>query len=158
MKSIYIFSRSFLLILFFFSSYAFSNTLNKIEIVGNDRITDETIKLFISVDIDDEINDNKLNIILKELYETDFFEDISLKFDDQILLIKVKENPIIENIFYKGIKSNRILDTIKGETSIKSRSSYNESTIKKEKIIIKNVLKNLGYYNANLDVLIEQSK
>ena len=141
MKSIYIFLRSFLLILFFFSSHAFSNTLNKIEITGNDRITDETIKLFISININDEINDNKLNIILKDLYETNFFEDISVKFDDQILLIKVKENPIIENIFYKGIKSNKILDIIKKGSTVRSRSSYNESILKKEKLKIENILK-----------------
>ena len=30
----------------FFSTYAFSNTLEKIKVVGNDRISDETIKLF----------------------------------------------------------------------------------------------------------------
>jgi outer membrane protein assembly factor BamA len=31
------------------SSKAISNTINKIEIIGNDRISDETIKLFISI-------------------------------------------------------------------------------------------------------------
>ena len=33
----------------FFSNNALSDTLNKIEIIGNDRISDETIKLFISM-------------------------------------------------------------------------------------------------------------
>jgi hypothetical protein len=51
MKSIKILFKSFFLILLFLSSNAFSETLNKIEIIGNDRISDETIKLFISVDI-----------------------------------------------------------------------------------------------------------
>ena len=158
MKSIYIFLKSFFLTLFFFTTFAFASSLKKIEVIGNDRISNETIKLFISVDINEEINDNKLNIILKELYKTDFFKDVSVKFEDQILYINVKENPIIENVFYKGIKSNRIVDIIKKETSIKSRSSYNENIIKYEKIIIKNILKNLGYYNSNLDILIEQSE
>jgi len=158
MKSIKIILKSIFLILFFLSSHSYSGVLNKIEIIGNDRISDETIKLFIQVELKDEINDVKLNEILKDLYETDFFKDVSINFNDQTLSIIVKENPIIENIFYEGIKSNRILDIIKKETSIKSRSSYNENIIKKEKLIIKNILKNLGYYNSNLDVLIEQTK
>ena len=54
-------------------SIAISNTLNKIEIIGNDRISDETIKLFISLDKNDVINEVELNNILKELYETNFF-------------------------------------------------------------------------------------
>jgi outer membrane protein insertion porin family len=151
------FLKTIVLISFLFSSTAFSNTLNKIDIIGNDRISDETIKLFIDVKVNDKIDDNKLNDILKKLYETDFFEDINLNFKDQILLIKVIENPIIENIFYKGIKSNRILDILKKETFIKSRSSYNDVIIKNEKLNIENILKNLGYYNSRLDIIIEQS-
>ena len=158
MKSIKILLKSIFLILFFLSSHGFSNIINKIEIIGNDRISDETIKLFIKVELEDEINDVKLNEILKDLYETNFFKDISINFKDQILSIQVQENPIIENILYEGIKSNRMLDIIKEETSVKSRSSYNEIIIKKDKLKIENVLKNLGYYNSNIEILAEQKK
>jgi len=148
-----------LIFLFFLSlsSHALSEILNKIQISGNDRISDETIKMFISTDIYDDINDVKLNNILKDLYKTDFFKDVTVKFENQTLTIKVLENPIIQNISYKGINSNRILQIIKEETLIKQRSSYNESTIKKEKLIIENIFKNLGYYDARLDILINES-
>jgi len=157
MKLITIFFKTLLLIMFLFLNHAFSNSLNKIEIIGNDRISDETIKLFINVDIKDEINDDKLNKILKDLYSTNFFKDINLNFDNQTLFINVVENPIIENIFYNGIKSNRILDVIKDNTSVKARSSYKESILKKEKLKIEKILKNLGYYNSDLDILIEET-
>jgi len=147
-----------LIILLIFLCNAFSESVNKITIVGNDRISDETIKLFISVDIKDEINETKLNKILKDLYETEFFKNIKIKFDNQILTINVKENPIIEDIIYSGIKSNRILEILKQESLIKQRSSYNENKIKKEELKIKNVLKNLGYYNSTLSILVDQSK
>jgi len=146
MKSIEILFKSIFFILILFSNFAFSKSLNKIEILGNDRISDETIKLFISLDINDEINDKTLNKILKDLYETDYFEDVSVNFEKNILSIKVVENPIIENIFYNGIKSSRILNIIKDETLVKSRSSFNEIKLKKDEIKIKNILKNLGYY------------
>ena len=158
MKGVTILLKSFFIIFLFLSSKAFSDTVNKIEIIGNDRISDETIKLFISVNIKDEINEVKLNNILKDLYDTDFFKDISVNFDNQILSIKVLENPIIENISYEGVKSNRILEFIKQGTTIKQRSSYNEIEIKKEKQKIENILKNLGYYNSSLNILVEQSK
>ena len=158
MKSIEILFKSIFFILILFSNFAFSKSLNKIEILGNDRISDETIKLFISLDINDEINDKTLNKILKDLYETDYFEDVSVNFEKNILSIKVVENPIIENIFYNGIKSSRILNIIKDETLVKSRSSFNEIKLKKDEIKIKNILKNLGYYKPEIDVLIENSK
>jgi len=158
MKSIKTFLKSFFLTLIFFSSYAYSDIVNKIKIIGNDRISDETIKLFISVDIKDEINEVVLNNILNDLYETNFFANIDLKFDNQILSINVKENPIIENISYNGLKSTRILEIIKQESLIKQRSSYNENLIKKEKLKIENILKNLGYYYSSLNILVKQTK
>ena len=158
MKGVTILIKSFFIIFLFLSSKAFSDTINKIEIIGNDRISDETIKLFISVNINDKINEVKLNNIVKDLYDTDFFKDISVNFDNQILSIKVLENPIIENISYEGVKSDRILEFIKQGTTIKQRSSYNEIEIKKEKQKIENILKNLGYYNSSLNILVEQSK
>jgi len=158
MKFIKILFKSICLIFLFFSSFAFSDVLDKIQITGNDRVSDETIKLFISVEVNDEINDVKLNNVLKDLYETDFFKDISLKFENQILSIKVLENPIIENIFYNGIKSNRILEIIKQGTLIKERSSYSKITIKKEKQKIENILKKLGYYNSSLEVKVNQKQ
>ena len=112
----------------FFTTCAFSSSLNKIIINGNDRISDETVKLFISVNVDDQINSLKLNQIVKDLYDTNFFKDISVNFNNQILYIDLIENPIIENISFKGIKSSRIIDILKQETSIKSRSSFSKES------------------------------
>ena len=118
MKSIKILLKSFFFITIILSSYGSSEIVNKIEIIGNDRISNETIKLFIPIKIKDEINDVKLNQILKELYDTEYFKDVSVKFENKTLLINVIENPIIENISYKGIKSSRILNIIKDETLV----------------------------------------
>jgi outer membrane protein insertion porin family len=158
MKSIIILFKSLCFFLLLLSTNTLSDTVNKIEIIGNDRISDETIKLFISTNIKDEINDVKLNEILKDLYETDFFKDININYDNQILSINVQENPIIETISYNGIKSNRILDIIKKGSLITQRSSFNKSKIKKEKLKIENILKNLGYYNSSLVIIADESK
>ena len=123
MKSIKILFKLFFFILLLFSSNAFSNTLNKIEITGNDRISNESIKLFINVKINDEINDDKINIILKDLYETNFFKDVSLQYVDQVLIINVIENPIIEKISYEGIKNKKTLKIINENALVKSRTS-----------------------------------
>jgi outer membrane protein insertion porin family len=158
MPSLNTFLKSLFFILLFYSSNVFSNTLERITIIGNDRISDETIKLFIKVNINDEIDNNKLNDVLKNLYETDFFEDVSVNFNNQILVINVIENPIIENILYEGVKNKKILELIKENTFVKTRSSYNESIIKKEKIVIENILKNFGYYNSDLEILVSPSE
>ena len=131
-----------------------SEIVNKIEISGNDRISNETIKLFSEVSVNDVLDKDNLNIILKNLYETNFFKNISIEFNNNILLIKVIENPIIENINYEGVKSSKTLELLKADTLVKSRSSYNDVILIDEKDRILNVLKNLGYYNSSLEILI----
>ena len=80
MSSIFTFLKFVFIFLMLLSSKAISNTIDKIEITGNDRITDETIRLFISVSKNDEINDIELNNILNDLYETNFFKNIVVNF------------------------------------------------------------------------------
>ena len=77
---------------------AFSEVVKKIEITGNDRISTETIKMFSDINIGDDLEDSDINNLLKRLYETNFFQDISVKLSSNKLFIIVEENPIIENI------------------------------------------------------------
>ena len=118
----------------FYLNITHADIIQKIQILGNERISNETIELFSEVSLNQDINENDLNEILKNLYETNFFKDVVVKFDENKLTIKVSENPIIENIKYKGIKSNRILEEIQENTLVKSRYSFNEIILKKEKI------------------------
>ena len=96
-----------------------------------------------------------MNTILKNLYKTNFFKDVSIKFNQNILFIDVEENPIIEKITYQGIKTNKVLNALKEEALIKDRSSYSENLILEEKNRLNNILKNLGYYNSELEILVE---
>ena len=64
------------LILFFtifFYTYSFSEIINKIIINGNERIPKETILMFSTVEINENINSDRLNEILKNLYDSNFF-------------------------------------------------------------------------------------
>ena len=109
---------SFLFFSFFNINLLSANIINEIQINGNDRISDDTIKLFTNISLNDELDRDIINEILKNLYETNFFEDVKVSFKDNILLITVVENPIIEDIEYKGIKANKILDALKEDALI----------------------------------------
>ena len=85
-----------------------ADIVEKIEIVGNKRISAETIKMFSQVKIGMNYEEKEINNILKLLYETNFFRDIKVSLDNKNLIITVDENPIIENITFNGIKSNTL--------------------------------------------------
>ena len=78
--------------------------VNKISIDGNKRISYETILVLGQISKGKDLNDSDLNEIIKNLFETNFFEDIDLVFKNGELNIKLIENPIIENIEISGVK------------------------------------------------------
>ncbi len=131
----YIFKFNLLLIFFFFISTTVlkAEMIKEIDIEGNQRISSETIKMFADVSPNDDLTNNDLNKILKRLYDTNFFDLVSVKISNEILTIKVKENPIIQNINYKGIKSSKILEGLKKDILLKSRSSFNEILLNRDK-------------------------
>ena len=150
-----IYKINLLLIFFVFSiTILRAEIINGFNVEGNQRISSETIKMFAGVDINDDVSQSDLNNILKRLYDTNFFDLVSVKMNNKTLIINVKENPIIQNINYKGIKSSKILDDLKN-VELKSRSSLMKFCLKEIKKI-KNFLKNIGYYFSELKILIEE--
>ena len=144
-----------ILLLILFPFKVNSNELIKsIDVVGNDRISKESIIIFSGVKINDEIELNETNKILKKIYETNFFRSVKTSLVNNKLIISVEENPIIGEIKIEGIKAKRIVKILKDNISLKSRSSYSEFTVKRDVEIIYDVLKNLGYYFSNVNLLL----
>ncbi len=131
-----------------------ANQLEEIIITGNDRIPNATIKMFSNIEVGQKINEINLNRILKDLYDTYFFEDVSVEINSKILSIKVIEAPIIENINIDGVKSSKILNEIKNGFILKSRSSFSEFLFNEDRKKTINVLKSLGYYFSKVDTYV----
>tara|TARA_B100001121_G_scaffold193456_1_gene168985 strand:+ start:1131 stop:3380 length:2250 start_codon:yes stop_codon:yes gene_type:complete len=144
-----------LLYLFSFVSYSKSEVVSEIVILGNERVSDETIIMFSDVKINENIDTEKLNKILINLYDSNFFENVSISLKKNKLEITVDEFPIIDNIKYSGIKSKTIKKEITQNLKLKSRSSLNPLFLEddKEQIVLK--LKNLGYYFSNIEIFLE---
>ena len=105
MSKIKIFLLSFLLNFLVFSSFSFSEIIKKIEIEGNNRISDETILMFSKIDTGQSVKNNEINQILKDLYNSNFFNNVSVKIEKNILFIKVDEAPLIKDIKITGVKA-----------------------------------------------------
>ena len=146
----------FFLIFISFCNISFADVIKKIEVEGNSRISSETIKIFSQVSINDNLNVKDLDVILKRIYSTDFFKDVKIKFDNNILYINVKENPIIQNISFEGIKAQKIIDVIKKNLKLRDRYSFNEFLLLEDKNQIINSLKSIGYYFADVQVYKEE--
>ena len=77
--------------------------------------------MFSQIEKNQKITDKKLNSILKDLYQTNFFENITVEFNNNILIINVIELPIIQNITYQGLKTKKLKDQVLKNLNLKSK-------------------------------------
>ena len=103
---------SFILNLLFLS-FSFSEIVKKIQITGNSRISDETVLMFSKINKGQNFNNSMLNELLKNLYDTNFFSDVSVKFENNVIVINVKEAPLIKDIKISGIKADKFKKLIR---------------------------------------------
>ena len=139
-----------LVVLLMFIHNLHSEIIKNIKISGNERITNETLLTFLPPLLDKEITDSEINSITKNLYETNFFKDVTIELKDDLLLINVVENPIIQNIVYNGIKSDSLLDFLTDGVNLKDRSSFVEIFAEQDIAIINDNLKRRGYFFATV--------
>ena len=131
-----------------FSSYA--KNYERIIINGNERISSETILVFSEISEDQSLNENSINNILKKLYESGYFKDVSVKIENNNLIINVLENPVIQTVYINGIKRKKTEESLYEILSLKNRSSYNSINVKKDENAILSYLKEQGFYFSKI--------
>ena len=136
--------------LFFLFSYSLAEIVNDIKVVGNKRISKETIIVLGKIKLGVDYNDNTLNTVFKNLYKSDFFKKISFNINNSILEIKIDENPIIEDLEIIGIKSNNLKELIISKMILQNRKSYIESSLSTDLNLMKSIMKSNGYYFAEI--------
>ena len=122
--------------LFLLIKPVYAEKIEKIIVGGNERISTETVIIFADINLNEDLNENKLNLILKKLYKTNFFDDVKVNITNNILNILVSENPIIQSIEIKGIKAQKLKDPILESLNLKKNNSFNEFSAKKDHLKI----------------------
>ena len=152
-NTIYFIKKTLIIFIFFISfiKNLSADTIQKFEISGNDRISKETIIMFSNIKIGENVYNNILNKVLKSLYATDYFENVEISFNNNVIQIKVIENPIIQSVIINGIKKDKIYENIKNITSKTEKYPFIESKINEQMVLMKNILKSYGYYFVELD-------
>ena len=143
--SIFIFIQSFIF------NISFSDQINKFNIIGNERVSDETVIMFSNLEIGDNVNADLLNNTLKELYKTNYFKNVEISFTENTINIKIEENPIIQKIVIKGVDESNLYEIVTEVTSKIEKYPFVENKVNEQIKLLKNILKSYGYYFVKLE-------
>ena len=84
-----------------------------VKISGNTRVSEETIKIYGGIKINEDYNEQQLNKVINNLYSTNFFENIEISLSNNVLDIRLIEYPVINQLVIIGEESKKYKDQIK---------------------------------------------
>ena len=147
----------FIILLLFKTHFVSSEIINEIQVEGNNRVSERTIINFSEIKKGDDTTNKILNDSLKKLYDTNFFELVEFKLENNILTIQVSEYPVVQEIIINGIKAQKNIKKMKENMSLKEKNPFIESTVKKDLNQMLNIFKQSGYYFVKIDTKIEKN-
>jgi outer membrane protein insertion porin family len=123
-------------------------TIERIDIRGNRRIPEDTIRFYIQSRPGELYDETRLGYDLKALYKAGFFENIEIEERDgdtgKIVTFIIKEKPLIRSIEYAGNKSfteSNILDAFKEKkVGLTVDSQYDPSKIRAAERVLKDLM------------------
>ena len=140
-----------LFIIFLPVNYSHAEKIREFKIVGNERLANETIVLFSELNIGDDIDQNIINLSFKKLFETNYFKNLKINFENGIIFIEVIENPIIQSIQINGVKKKSLLDELEKITKKTEKYPFIESNILEQKNLLTNIVRSDGFYFAKIE-------
>jgi len=146
-----------LLILKLTITHVLGDIINDVQVKNNNRITKETIITFGGIVLGKDYSQDQLNDILIDLYSTNFFSDIKFDIQGDILIVRVEERKIIQQILLNGIKAEKTKNSILKNLSLREKSPYVNFLAKQDIKKIENALNTAGYYFNKVDVAVKNN-
>jgi outer membrane protein insertion porin family len=139
--------RSIIIFFIILTNVSFAE-IKKINIVGNARVSSATIESLVDKKISN-IDSIYINNLTKKIYDTDFFADVKISFNQDALTINVIENPIVNFFYINGVKDSD-LDQVNKIITLKENSIFSSSKLKKDIEATREFLNASGYYQASI--------
>ena len=145
-----------LIIALIFSFNLNAAEVREIIVKGNSRVSSETILVYGGINKNENIDAGRINEILKNLYSTNFFENVEIRETNGLLEIIVEEYPVVNQLVIEGEPSNRLKEKIQELIFTKSKQSLIKSSVSKDINLIKNLYSSIGFNFADVDVKIKE--
>jgi outer membrane protein insertion porin family len=136
----------FLLLLLTNNSFS---EIKKVVIIGNARVSSNTIESLVDKKVSN-IDSIFINNLTKKIYDTDFFSDVKIAYNQDILTITVSENSVVNFFYINGLK-DKDLDEVNKIISLKENAIFSTSKLKKDIESVKDYFRATGYYMATID-------
>lgn len=134
---------------------AFAQALDQVQVEGNQRIENETIRSYMSLRQGDPITEAEIDRSLKALFATGLFSDVTIRRADEDLVVNVVENPIINRLAFEG--NARIDDeALSAEVQLRPRVVYSRARVQSDVQRVIDVYRRAGRFSVSVEPKVVQ--
>ncbi|KAA5614159.1 outer membrane protein assembly factor BamA [Rhodovastum atsumiense] len=126
------------------------DTITTIRVEGNQRIEEGTIRSYMLVQPGDPYDADRIDRSLKTLYATGLFADVSISRDGSGLVVRVKENPIVNRIAFEGNHKLKD-DALRSELQLRPRAVYTAALAQADRQRILDLYARRGRFAARVE-------
>ena len=127
-----------------------SGIIEALRIEGSLRIDPQTVRSYMTVAPGDPFEPFTLNETLKRLFDTGFFEDVTLRREGDVLVVVVAEHPTINRLAYEG--NQRIDDeTLSAETELRPARVFTRAKALADAERIRELYRRQGRFGATVE-------
>lgn len=128
-------------------------TIEQIRIRGLDRIAEGTVLNYLPLEVGDELDARRSADSVEALFDTGFFDDVSLLRDEATLIVEVDERPAIAQIDFIGnsqIDNDRLREGLTG-AGLGEGQSFDRPLLARIERELEQQYFALGYYDVDIE-------
>jgi outer membrane protein insertion porin family len=129
--------------------------VQRIIVQGNERIEASTILSYLPIQVGDTVDAAKLDLAVKTLHRTDLFADESMEMQGNDLIVRVSENPIINQVVFEGNHAMKE-DKLRDEVTVRPRGIFTRSKVEEDAQKIIELYRRSGRISATVTPKIVQ--
>ena len=124
--------------------------VHSIRVDGAQRLEPDTVLSYVALRLGQRYTDAVGDQVLKDLFATELFSDVSVRNDNGDVVITVQENPVINRIVLEGNKHLKE-DKINPEIKLAPRQIFTRSKVRADVNRIIELYKRQGRFAANVE-------
>ena len=121
--------------------------VSSIDVRGNQRVDDETIRNYIGIDPGVSFDSGDVDDAVKRLFDTGLFSDVRINRAGRTLVVTVEEYAIVNQVLFQGNKKIKD-DRLSRIVQLKPRGTFSESTLELDGQAIRDAYEAIGRSDA----------
>ena len=132
-----------------FASAAVAQTVSSIVVEGNQRVENDTVLSYVQVSPGEFADADKIDASVKALFQTGLFSDVQITRRGNTLVVRVEENPMINQVNFEGNKEVKDADLLK-EVELRERMMFTRAKVLSDVNRVISVYRRAGYYSVKV--------